>query len=85
MKRRMESKTVPVWWFDICPPPISPKFLSGLINRKLKLGLEFDKAITSDLSPDTKLEEIYKFMTHKGIKKQLREDCLNATRALLTA
>lgn len=85
MKRRMESKTVPVWWFDICPPPISPKFLLGLINRKLKLGLEFDKAITSDLPPDTKFEEIYKFMTHQGIKKQLKEDCLNVTRALLTS
>jgi len=85
MKRRMESKIVPVWWFDLCPPPISPKFLLNLVNRKMRMGQEFDNFIVTVLPPDTKLEEIYKSMTHQGIKEQLKEDCLNFTKDLLTS
>lgn len=78
MERRIKYGVVPPFFFDIVPPPPTPKFLSKLIKKDKNIMKIFE--ILSKMFP---LPENIDF-THKGIKEKLSQDLLALRKTLLT-
>jgi hypothetical protein len=77
MRRRILDRTVPVWFFEACPPPPSPRLLGNLVKKNEQL-----KEVVEKLAGIVK-EDVDKNHTYRGVKERLKKCCKNASRTLL--